>query len=107
MTLLHSETAVANPTNETHPVSRHDILEVNNYFMSGLVVSSIDKWFMGPVPRFFPRDLGVSGAQQALSTALERARNVADDPAQMAWQLVGIFMNGELRDQGLMIGNRL
>ena len=27
-------------------------MEVNDYLMSGLVVSPIDKWFMGPVPRF-------------------------------------------------------
>lgn len=36
----------------TPPPPKHDILDVNAYLTSGLVVSTIDKWFMGPVPRF-------------------------------------------------------
>lgn len=55
----HIETTAANPSNDNNATPRHDILEVNNYFISGLVVSSIDKWFMGPVPQFSARDLGV------------------------------------------------
>ena len=35
-----------------HPPPRYDIPEVSVYLASGLVVSAIDKWFMGPVPRF-------------------------------------------------------
>jgi len=55
--------------------------------MSGLLVSSIDKWFMGPVPRFSPRDLGVPGDDRDLNTLLKRAKAVTDDPAKMSWQL--------------------
>jgi anaphase-promoting complex subunit 4 len=65
---------VANPTNESHPPPKHDVLEVNNYFMSGLVVSSIDKWFMGPVPRFTMQDLGIPALGRDLSAVLERSR---------------------------------
>jgi anaphase-promoting complex subunit 4 len=87
----HTETTSANPSNENNPSPRHDILEVNNYLMSGLVVSSIDRWFMGPVPQFSLRDLGEPGDSQAVSAVIEEARSVANDPAQMAWQLVCIF----------------
>jgi hypothetical protein len=73
-----AETAIANPTNDSHPAPRHDILEVNNYFMSGLVVSSIDKWFMGPVPRFPVHDMGLTGEKQDLSATLERSRKAAE-----------------------------
>lgn len=59
--------------------------------MSGLVVSSIDKWFMGPIPQFSPEDLGVPGDKQDLQSAIKRAQIVANDPAQMAWQTVGIY----------------
>jgi anaphase-promoting complex subunit 4 len=84
----HLETTAANPTNDASPTPRHDILEVNNYFISGLVVSSIDKWFMGPVPQFLPKDLGVTGNEQGSATVLQRARAVTQDPAQVAWQFV-------------------
>ncbi|KAJ6610891.1 anaphase-promoting complex, cyclosome, subunit 4-domain-containing protein [Mycena sp. CBHHK59/15] len=83
---LRAETIAANAASEIHPQLRHDILEVNNYFMSGLVVSSIDKWFMGPVPQFNPRDLGSADGITDLSTAVEHARTVARDPSQIQWQ---------------------
>jgi anaphase-promoting complex subunit 4 len=84
----HTETIIANPSNDTHPSPRHDILEVNSYLMSGLVVSSIDKWFMGPVPRFSSRDLGVLGDKEDLSAVIERAKKVANDPSQIDFQTV-------------------
>jgi hypothetical protein len=88
-----SETSVlAAP--DSPPSPRHDILEVNNYFISGLVVSSIDKWFMGPVPRFTPRDVGVTGDEDSLPQVLKHARRVLDSPASMAWQLVGALWLG-------------
>jgi anaphase-promoting complex subunit 4 len=90
-----SESIISNTNIENTPSPRHDILEVNNYLMSGLLVSSIDKWFMGPVPRFSPRDLGVPGDNQDLHMLLKRAKTVVDDPAQTAWQLVGPFINGK------------
>lgn len=66
-------------------ISRHDILEVNNYFKAGLVVSSIDKWFLGPVPRFLPEDLGIpERGVSSLAPMIERARIVATKP--LVWQ---------------------
>ena len=68
---------------------RHDILEVNSYFINGLGTSSIDKWFTGPVPQFQPVDLGIlEHGNGSLADILERARNVANDPFQMTWQIV-------------------
>lgn len=70
-------------------IPRHDILEVNNYFMDGLGTSSIDKWFTGPVPQFQPVDLGIlEHGNGSLTDILERARIVANDPSQMTWQMV-------------------
>ena len=70
-------------------IPRHDILEVNSYFMDGLGTSSIDKWFTGPVPQFQPVDLGIlEHGNGSLTDILERARIVANDPSQMTWQMV-------------------
>ncbi|KAJ7169881.1 anaphase-promoting complex, cyclosome, subunit 4-domain-containing protein [Mycena filopes] len=71
---IRAETTAVNPPSEYHPQLRHDVLEVNNYFMSGLVVSSIDKWFMGPVPQFNPRELGIGDSNIKLRTTIEQAR---------------------------------
>jgi len=49
--------------------------------MSGLVDSQIDKWFLGPVPKFSAEDFGVIGLNANLDEVLERARRVANDPA--------------------------
>jgi anaphase-promoting complex subunit 4 len=79
----------ANSVNESHPILRHDILEVNAYLMSGLVVSSIDKWFIGPVPKFTPRDLGIPVEDtRPFKLVLEQIHNVAGDPRQFDWQAV-------------------
>ncbi len=80
----------ANPNNDVpSPVIHHDILEVNKYFMSGLIVSPIDKWFMGPVPHFNPRDLGINnGSDSSLSDVLKRTRDLLDNTKQMAWRPV-------------------
>jgi anaphase-promoting complex subunit 4 len=69
--------------------------------MSGLVVSSIDKWFMGPVPQFSSRDIGVLGDKQELSAVLERAKKMANDPAQMSWQSVRVFIEMILSQDGV------
>ena len=70
-------------------IPRHDILEVNNYFIDGLGTSSIDKWFIGPVPQFQAVDLGIlEHGNGSLADILERARTVANDPSQMTWQIV-------------------
>ncbi|KAL6309999.1 anaphase-promoting complex, cyclosome, subunit 4-domain-containing protein [Sparassis latifolia] len=88
MSWLKYETSRANSSTEAHtqPPPKHDMLEVNDYLMSGLVVSPIDKWFMGPVPRFSPQDIGVLGDQHDLTTVLQRARSVLKDREQIAWQ---------------------
>ncbi|KAG7450497.1 uncharacterized protein BT62DRAFT_1001314 [Guyanagaster necrorhizus] len=88
MSWLRFEILSANPNNDVlSPVIRHDILEVNKYFMSGLVVSPIDKWFMGPVPHFSPRDLGINnGSDSSLSDVLKRTQDLLDNTKQMAWR---------------------
>ncbi|KAF8641031.1 hypothetical protein AX17_000676 [Amanita inopinata Kibby_2008] len=92
---LRFETSViANTNNDPNPTPKHDLLEVNNYFMSGLVVSSIDKWFMGPIPSFSPRDLGLPGDSYAnIPSVLEKARSMLNTPGRVAWQV-----NGTQRD---------
>ncbi len=72
--------------------SRHDILEVNHYFMSGLHESPIDRWFTGPVPCFNLADLNIPETKGiTLSQAIKHAREVVGDPTQTAWQMVGVF----------------
>jgi len=58
--------------------------------MSGLVVSPIDKWFMGPVPQFTAHDLGVPEERQDLRAVIARARSALKDPQQTAWQSVSL-----------------
>lgn len=74
-------------------IPRHDMLEVNNYFMSGLTSSCLDKWFAGPTPHFKRADLGISDYNHdTLKEALDSAFKIAEDPAQMAWQTVRIHL---------------
>ncbi|KAJ6519839.1 anaphase-promoting complex, cyclosome, subunit 4-domain-containing protein [Mycena sanguinolenta] len=82
LTWIRAETA-ANTQPDIHTPLRHDILEVNNYLMSGLVVSSIDKWFMGPVPQFNPHELGIVDGNPNLRITIEQARTAVD---QTKWQ---------------------
>lgn len=60
--------------------------------MYSLVDSQIDRWFNGPVPKFSAEDLGISGSKAPLSEILERAHQVANDPAQMAWRNVRSYL---------------
>jgi hypothetical protein len=86
------EVAVLSPNNTgTRPAVEHDILEVNNYIMSGLMVSSIDKWFMGPVPRFTPQDLGVPSDDYGLHKALASCHTAINDKTFLEWQGVRIM----------------
>jgi anaphase-promoting complex subunit 4 len=61
--LLSTESVRAQNMNNDayeYPHPKHDIPDVNAYLTSGLVASAIDKWFMGPVPRFpLTPDFGV------------------------------------------------
>ncbi|KAF9015181.1 anaphase-promoting complex, cyclosome, subunit 4-domain-containing protein [Cyathus striatus] len=85
---LRFESSVVNAAND-NATPRHDILEVNNYFMSGLVVSSIDKWFMGPVPQFRSCDLGIPGEDALkLASVIDQAHTVLNDPTTTASQTV-------------------
>ncbi|KAK7064216.1 DEAD-domain-containing protein [Favolaschia claudopus] len=86
ITWIRSETAANAQPDLQHPL-RHDILEVNNYLMSGLVVSSIDKWFMGPVPQFNIDELGIVNGNADLATTIEQAR-VAIDGTK--WQVTTV-----------------
>lgn len=89
LTVGDTEIASTNPANDTHAIPRHDILEVNAYLMSGLVVSSIDKWFIGPVPQFTPRDLGIPTEDtRPINIVLEQIRNVARESERLDWQAV-------------------
>lgn len=83
---LRFEVSNVNSPNDGN-IPRHDLLEVNNYFISGLPSSSIDKWFSGPIPQFQPSDLGVPNQEKRpLADQLKRAHIVATDASQMAWQ---------------------
>ncbi|RDB29551.1 Anaphase-promoting complex subunit 4 [Hypsizygus marmoreus] len=83
---LRHEASAANPTNDTNLQPRHDILEVNNYFISGLVTNAIDQWFVGPVPQFSLDSLGIPPEDDSLVSVLERARKLANDMTEMAWR---------------------
>ncbi|TFK30461.1 hypothetical protein FA15DRAFT_676805 [Coprinopsis marcescibilis] len=78
----------ANNSSSTEPnPSRHDILEVNNYFVSGLTTSVLDLWFEGEIPRFSPRDLGVPEPDNGpLDAVIQRARSCSMSYDDMEWQ---------------------
>lgn len=89
--LTFPENAVIANTNTDNrkPRITFDMLEVNEYLMSGLAVSSIDKWFMGPVPSFQPADLGVPQAQD-LASSVHIVRELLDKPDGVAWPPVSM-----------------
>jgi hypothetical protein len=77
--------------------ARHDILEVNQYFMSGLTASSIDHWFTGPVPNFKPADLNVPNLSgTTLSEALRRAHGALEDCEKTPLCSVGLLSSEHL-----------
>ncbi|KAG7099237.1 hypothetical protein E1B28_001101 [Marasmius oreades] len=84
---LRFEIAAANPSNETPPPIQHDILEVNQYLMSGLESSSIDKWFIGVVPSFSLQELGIPSQDLLLSSTLQYARQTLAQPDQLVWHM--------------------
>ena len=59
--------------------------------MTGLTVSSLDRWFMGPVPNLPPEDLGIPTIGN-LDAAVETARRVLSNPDTFCWPLVRIFL---------------
>ncbi|KAL5495217.1 hypothetical protein ACEPAI_680 [Sanghuangporus weigelae] len=81
---LRYETNRLNAADAT-PIPRHDIMEVNEYLMSGLVVSSIDKWFVGPAPQFSLDSIAPASSTMDLRSSIDRAREFAADPANLTW----------------------
>ncbi len=79
-------TNVISPTEPN--TARHDILEVNHYFISGLTESSIDR------------------QGTTLSQAIDRALKVVHDPMQTAWQMVST-QSSKSYNQGCRIVLRL
>ncbi|KAH9944395.1 anaphase-promoting complex, cyclosome, subunit 4-domain-containing protein [Epithele typhae] len=76
MKWLRYETSRGNATGD-HPTPRpqHDILEVNEYLSSSLVVSPIDKWFLGLAAPIKRTALGVPSMDTAnLKVAVKKAR---------------------------------
>ncbi|KAH9849773.1 anaphase-promoting complex, cyclosome, subunit 4-domain-containing protein [Lenzites betulinus] len=73
MKWVRFEIARTTAPDHQQPRPTHDILEVNDYLTSGLVVSQIDKWFVGPAPRFTAESLGVPQSTN-ISFALRKAR---------------------------------
>ncbi|KAJ2920191.1 hypothetical protein MD484_g211, partial [Candolleomyces efflorescens] len=68
-------------------VPRHDILEVNNYLISGLASSEIDAWFDGKLDPFEPHHLGVPTVPSGtLASVIRRAAAVATNPTDPAWK---------------------
>ncbi|KAH7883604.1 anaphase-promoting complex, cyclosome, subunit 4-domain-containing protein [Phlebopus sp. FC_14] len=90
LSFIRHETAVANPSAESHPSTDYDIMEVNGYLMSGLMASQIDRWFTGPAPQLNPGDLSYSpptpNSGKTLEEALQLAHAALQDPSQTTWQ---------------------
>ena len=66
------------------------MLKVSEYLTSGLVVSAIDKWFLGPVPTFRPESIGPE-PHSDLYQAIEDARKLALDSSKLTWPPVSGF----------------
>lgn len=81
MNLSEATNAQATPngtTPETHPTPRHDILEVNNYLMSGLASSKIDMWFEGDLSQFEPHEASTpKSTPESLAETIRRAKIAA------------------------------
>ncbi|KAH8120371.1 anaphase-promoting complex, cyclosome, subunit 4-domain-containing protein [Phellopilus nigrolimitatus] len=84
ISFLRYETSRLSATNDNTIVPRHDILEVNEYLMSGLVVSSIDRWFIGPVPQFSPDSIATPQTVD-LRSVIDHACAFASDPSKLTW----------------------
>ncbi|KAH8102650.1 anaphase-promoting complex, cyclosome, subunit 4-domain-containing protein [Cristinia sonorae] len=81
ITWVRYETARSNQQTDVHniPPPRHDILEVNEYLISGLVDSPIDKWFTGQAPTFQPQELG-GLAPMDIETSLAKMHEILEGP---------------------------
>lgn len=78
--LIALEIAVASsPDDAPHAAPTHDILEVNDYLLSCLYRSQIDRWFSGDAATFSPQDFGVPDEKQDLLSVMQRARLALQD----------------------------
>lgn len=78
------------PDDAPYVAPTHDILEVNDYLLSGLHHSQIDRWFSGDAPTFLPQDLGVPDEKPNLATAMQRARLALADRSSTDLYHVGM-----------------
>ena len=77
------------PDSQVHIPPRYDIMQANEYMMSGLAESVLDKWFSGQAPKFSLEELGSVGEGTGdLTEVMGRARKVANDPTGIEWQHV-------------------
>jgi anaphase-promoting complex subunit 4 len=65
------------------PPLRHDVLRVNEYLVSGLEQSPLDRFFTGPIPRFTLQDIGVPRADMDLAATMARARLATQAPSRL------------------------
>lgn len=80
------------PDSQAHIPPRYDIMQANEYMMSGLAESILDKWFSGQAPKFSLEELGSVGEGRGdLTEVMERAREVANNPTGIEWQHVRSF----------------
>lgn len=86
LNFLRYEMTVANMSGESQAFLDYDILEVNNYLMSGLMDSQVDRWFTGSAPQFNSGELCTSQTPKSLGEALGLAHAALQDPSQTAWQ---------------------
>ena len=77
------------PDSQVHMPPRYDIMQANEYMMSGIAESVLDKWFTGQAPKVSLEELGSVGEVRGdLSEVMERARRVANNATGIEWQHV-------------------
>ncbi|KAG6813275.1 hypothetical protein H0H92_012689 [Tricholoma furcatifolium] len=96
---LRFEIGSINPTGDNAPQPRHDILEVNNYLMTGLSTSTIDQWFTGTKPHFSLPELGMKNGN--FSDVLNRAYSIVKNDT--LWTSVPAEQNYEDLNRNLNI----
>ena len=74
------ETSRANAAGDHHnPRPQHDILEVNEYLMSSLPASPIDKWFTGLAKPVNRESIGVPSERASIDAAIGKALGALDE----------------------------
>jgi hypothetical protein len=65
------------------PVMHHDIVEVNEYLIRGLVQSDVDRFFTGPLPTFSLDELSGLSQDLNLASTMERAERATQNPSDL------------------------